>query len=1015
MNLHFFAVVTVDRVRTTNQALLIAHKFQLLLHWEMGGPVSFQVHQYNQHTITDNNTVNCLQYSCVGELSSGLPVLPLHHCTLMVLYNLAKPDWVSVPCDKNFLSHQVCFEDKMKNGSVKHGEEQNYFNRCKENAHILRQNFCFTFTWSNKTGQICKPFQVATLISTTEAYLNKIMQAVSLTQNFPTILLEDQTNNFVGVNFYKLYSKLYQRIQSWMGSTGFFLCCYPSREVIIGTNLMKCTNGGYFSVVSICDGIVDCANDESDEELCHCHTHCTGMTSIFPQIVHAEGKHKKCTNLYRMTMKGVCTKYDGNNFETRKCHSHSQIFNASTAVPNTCNKGSHGETLLINDLIMDCLPQGDDEPLLLSLIRHQTYEHCVSLDMIPCMEGHPKCYFVKDICVFRINHIGHLLPCRNGGHLQNCQTAECDVFFKCVDAYCVPWSFVCNGHWDCPRGDDEKSDGVCTKNMSCAQMFKCKKTNTICVHMASVCDGQEDCICGDDELFCDLHNVKCPAKCSCLLFAIECHNTSFTNLKATAIAYLFLKISYSQIVSLVYLHKTFRVTNILILEQTKLQHICQSLCNEMLRILRVIHNLLNSIRARCLASVWSLNAIDFQHNHIEHIQMESFQNLSKLTCLHLSHNPLHNLPPNAFKSTPQLQLFYFVNSTLDAFGSNALLYSSIVVIVTDDFHVCCLVSNETTCLTHRPWYKSCGQILPLSSMKVLYISVSVFVFVLNMCSIFFHISTRHTNRSTFTISVLLVNLCDVFCCVYLGIIWISDIVYEGIFVVWEENWKSGNVCFVASGTLICFAILCQTVLLFMTLSRLMVVINPVDTVFSTTAFTLKVLLSAYVTSFLAGVCASIVSKHVHKEMPMALCLPFVDPQKSSIMIEVQTWFIAATQTVTSGVILLMHVVLVSKVKESDKAIRKSKEGKNQTPIILQLTMITMSNILCWFPTNAVFIAAMFLVSYPVDLVIWTAVIALPLNSVVNPLVFLCFALRKKVSLAPKPQQVSQESSCEAIL
>ena len=27
--------------------------------------------------------------------------------------------------------------------------------------------------------------------------------------------------------------------------------------------------------------------------------------------------------------------------------------------------------------------------------------------------------------------------------------------FKCLNNYCISWSYVCDGKWDCQRGEDE--------------------------------------------------------------------------------------------------------------------------------------------------------------------------------------------------------------------------------------------------------------------------------------------------------------------------------------------------------------------------------------------------------------------------------------------------------------------------------------------------------------------------------------------------------------------------------
>ncbi len=54
--------------------------------------------------------------------------------------------------------------------------------------------------------------------------------------------------------------------------------------------------------------------------------------------------------------------------------------------------------------------------------------------------------------------------------------------------------------------------------------------------------------------------------------------------------------------------------------------------------------------------------------------------------------------------------------------------------------------------------------------------------------------------------------------------------------------------------------------------------------------------------------------------------------------------------------------------------------KDATVLITQLVLISSSNVLCWSPTNGVYIAAMSVPSYPIEMIIWTLDGSMPLNS-----------------------------------
>ena len=175
----------------------------------------------------------------------------------------------------------------------------------------------------------------------------------------------------------------------------------------------------------------------------------------------------------------------------------------------------------VNDLVSDCGPESEDEPVLLQLKANLKEIKCKPWQ-IPCMEGHIKCFNFTDICLYKLNIDKHLIPCRNGGHLDNCKQFECNTMFKCPDSYCVPWTYVCDGIWDCPYGEDEKRNKVCIGEIVCEGMFKCNHELYKCISLGNICDNKVDCLLHDDEMFCELSLFQCPVSCSCLIYAITC-------------------------------------------------------------------------------------------------------------------------------------------------------------------------------------------------------------------------------------------------------------------------------------------------------------------------------------------------------------------------------------------------------------------------------------------------------------------------------------------------------------
>ena len=92
-------------------------------------------------------------------------------------------------------------------------------------------------------------------------------------------------------------------------------------------------------------------------------------------------------------------------------------------------------------------------------------------------------------------------------------------------SYCIPWSYVNDGIWNCPNGNDE--------------IYVSKKCKHMCLHLGNVCDRINAY--PDDEFICNLSQAACPQGCTCLVLAIQCI-VKYYSFQVTAEQYQFLSV-----------------------------------------------------------------------------------------------------------------------------------------------------------------------------------------------------------------------------------------------------------------------------------------------------------------------------------------------------------------------------------------------------------------------------------------------------------------------------------------
>ena len=1036
--------------------------FQGRLAWDNGGPVAFQQFlntNYMRKLVTyycfcyDDkiNKINkCDLYSSycpnIDQIKSSASSIihPLvkgtEQCTMMLFSNLAEPDWIFISCNEPYLYIVVCSKNKQLQA-----KQKQYYNTMSLDSDfkcykfsIMVTNKCFTLNWKNLSHVQHLPYLQNSSTNNIYQEFHHIFDFMLMENMVLFVLLEIGSNTLKALKIYRyLDVVVYKNTFLSKAVEGIYLSRSKMLRLSVKNILFHCTNGGFVLIDYICDLSVDCPNDKSDEENCTCwnvlmRNRCKKITTKI---------RKKCSFLYYSSHSGECLKYNNmskfsnsywNLYALGPCKEHvcgrcrrkakmvEEIYNKNTVVVNRsldtnayeCVKGQMLDFTLINDLIPDCGPDAEDEPKLNSLLRNNIYHSCPKPDMIPCKEGHSHCFTIMDICAYKLSKFNNIFPCRNGKYLQNCIKFQCNTMFKCFMSYCVLWTYVCDGKWDCPEGDDEEFSEICGNKFICNKMYKCKETRKMCVHLGNVCDGYEHCPYGDDEMFCNLQNVYCPFGCHCLLYAIECkimaeQNSMFHNLNASA--YFSIHISSVCLLSAKIIDSFTSAFHVEI-NGNDIKDICTITNLKLCITFDAGNKLIRSIRNKCFTHFGLLNILILKENLIASIKKHSFFNLCHLKFLDISNNPIRIFSNFILKNINNFKVLNILNLTLKSLDTLIFDDARMKIIVTNDYHVCCIAPEKIFCSAHESWYRSCSDILPNSAMKYLYGIVCYSIIILNIGSMC--IVTKTETNKLFSVIVKSINMNAIVCGSYILCIWVVDLSLKGIYPVKEEWWRSSVLCNFCCAVVLYSTLLAPLLILFFSISRLMVVVHPIDTKFKQWDFVVKQLASLIICSFLVALFFSILHRFTEVSHTNNLCLPFTDPTRESIIVKIITWCVDFIQIITAVLIVFIHILLGKKIKQSQSSqeMRKSVVDpvEGNYLLILQLILITVSNILCWLSTNSVYIAAMFLDTYPTNLITWTIVTCLPLNSIIMPLVFITLSVKKLLQKRRKRKQTVQE-------
>ena len=527
----------------------------------------------------------------------------------MLLHNLAEPIWLPIDCNRYFLKHVICLKDKIPKATVhisNMGLKSSHF--CVTNA-ILIDGMCFEFLWTHgNTSFTCVKEDIKIDIM----IFKHIFEAIALEDKHLSAFVKDHIETLNSVTFIRYLDtvKFDIKVPSFSNAEGYIICPSKKNKIHLGTQMFNCSGGGNILSFYFCDGTVDCPNDKSDEDGCSCNDR---KNSKMCKTINHSQNFSICSSIYYITINGKCLKYT-----TPKKNYHT--FNITLGEPThrtekTSKLTKYDESVNVKTNFA-------------SVSKLRKYSTCLNKGEVPCWEGYFKCYNLSSLCIYQLSTNQKLIPCENDRHLQQCKSFLCDIMFKCLKNYCISGSYVCDGKWDCPKGDDELEDSGCNKAILCLNMYHCRNTKQICLHLGNTCDGYNDCPFGDDELMCELKYAECPSFCVCLLYAIDCRMMPDHKVKVILkLQYLFIHFSNFKL----NLENPF-ILNLTYAIVVKLQkNDISEVCDAFIKVsdwncilLDLSFNLLKGIKNKCFSNTKFLKLLSLNNNNIDSVGKKIF-------------------------------------------------------------------------------------------------------------------------------------------------------------------------------------------------------------------------------------------------------------------------------------------------------------------------------------------------------------------------------------------------------
>ena len=203
--------------------------------------------------------------------------------TLMPLSSLAQPDWISVSCHKWLLESTVCIKTHDRKNVTDMNMESTKNGTIFQNSHLRVEQKCFVFLLAtqNKHFSDCKTFNLEGVESRFASVFQNLFESVKPTNQFPLLFFDKEYRITEGLRYNSVIRTFKHCHTHASLENGYHVCRSKFSDIIFGINLFNCTKTGYILYQYVCDGNVDCPNDNSNEEFCKCYSNTTDAGKSF--------------------------------------------------------------------------------------------------------------------------------------------------------------------------------------------------------------------------------------------------------------------------------------------------------------------------------------------------------------------------------------------------------------------------------------------------------------------------------------------------------------------------------------------------------------------------------------------------------------------------------------------------------------------------------------------------------------------------------------------------------------
>ncbi|XP_035661115.1 G-protein coupled receptor GRL101-like [Branchiostoma floridae] len=570
---------------------------------------------------------------------------------------------------------------------------------------------------------------------------------------------------------------------------------------------------------------------------------------------------------------------------------------------------------------------------------------------------------------------------------------------QCDSGYCIQQRMVCDGKNDCIHGEDELN----CDTYICPGAHRCRG-ETNCVPKDQLCDGVPHCAQGDDESYC---TATCPEGCECYGLVFFCRDMEF----------------YLMLVDLPWYLRKIDLSNSFFAELAEMRgsnwtDVTFQRFSYMAEL--VLKNVgLWTLTNEIFLNLKNLLVLDLSYNMLTAVVNEPFADLQRLRTLNLRGNRIKNIESGVFAPLRDLNELHIQENLLQVYKLD--LFSGLTTVTelhTDSYQLICIAQQEAglklrTFTPPKDAIASCDNLIENRELRIVLWVLGWFAFLGNILFIVRRLVKQKGALKKIKIldfTFLNLHIADAIMGVYCIIIASADEHYRGRYIENAEAWKQGGLC-QFTGFLFTLAAEIPFVALPVAVFEECIYAfydlqfrkkygekeRPALPQWITLKMTAVILgVSWLALAFLALIPMFGIPYFGNKFYAKStVCLPMYIAGDLPVGFEYSAFLFIIFNFCASVMLIVYYIFMF--VVDTQREVEYDDEGEaiEEMAFSHRLFAVSFTNLSCWLPVVLFGMAGWDGSPVSVDLTPWAALIMIPINAAVNPLIYMIFPDKKR--------------------